>query len=96
MRRRRKPAHDRFPLPWQLELVCWVIGIASVPFAVWWFINEISSPAETFAEMLGVSIDTQPIIDSARPLIWVFAFIVIVRVRCWLRRMIANRLSELI
>ena len=94
MSRRHSQSLCDFPLPWQLELGFWVIGLMCVPVAMWWFINEITSPAETFAAILGVRADTQPIVDSAQPFIWLFGFIVGVRVRCWLRRIVVDQLNK--
>lgn len=96
MRRRRTQATATFPLPWPLEVVFWVIGLACVPVAIWWLVNEITSPAETFGAILGVPVESQGIVESAQPLIWLFGFAVGVRVRFWVRGLFVDRLNRLL
>jgi hypothetical protein len=62
---------------------------------MWWFINEITSPAEMFGTILRTPVDTHPIVEAAQPLIWVFSLAVGVRVRFWLRRIVVDRLSKI-
>lgn len=94
MSRRHVCLQEDFPLPWPVEVGLWVFGLMCVPLGMWWFINEITSPAETLGAILGVSVDTQGIIGSAQPLIWLFGFLVGVRVRCWLRRIVVHQLNR--
>lgn len=96
MSRRRFHSHEDFPLPWHLEVFFWVVGLACVPIAIWWFINEITSPAATFGALFGVPVETQGIVDSAQPMIWLFGLLVGVRIRCWLRRAVLNRLNQVL
>lgn len=96
MSRRRRQSHDDFPLPWQLEVVFWVIGILCVPIAMWWFINKITSPAEVLGAVLAAPVDTRGIVEAVQPLIWIFGLIVGVGVRCWLRRIVVDRLNRVL
>ena len=96
MRRPRFQQPETFPLPWQLEAIFWLIGLACVPFAIWWLVNEMTSPAETFGAILGLRVESQGIVDSVQPLIWLFGFVVGVRVRCWVRGVVVDRLNRLL
>ncbi len=96
MSRRRNYSQEDFPLPWQLEAVFWLIGLLSVPIAMWWFINEITSPGRTLGVMLGVPVETQSLVDSFRVFIWIFPLLIGVRVRCALRRAVVDRLNRLV
>ena len=94
MSRRRRDQFDDFALPWELEIPFWLIGIVCVPIAMWWLTSEITSPAETLGTMLRVTVDTRGIVESAEPLIWISGLIVGIRVRCWLRRLVVDRLNR--
>ena len=94
MSRRRRDQYDDFSLPWELEIPFWVIALVCVPIAMWWFTNEITSPAEMLGTMLGVTVDARGIVESAQPLIWIFGLIVGVRVRFWLLRIVVDQLKK--
>lgn len=94
MSRRKNHPYEDFPLPSHLEIALWVVGLMCVPIGMWWFINEITSSAETLGAMLGVSVDPRGIVDSAQSLIWIFGLIMGVRVRCSLRRIVVDRLNK--
>lgn len=81
------------PLP--LEIVFGAIGLLAVPFAMCWFVNEITSPGLAFSEIVGVPVDIQGMVDSSVPLIWIFGLIFGWRVRCWIRRQFVRRLNRL-
>lgn len=74
----------------------WIVGIVCVPLGMWWITNEITSPATMFGQMLGVTVDTQNLVESFRPVILLFGLIVGWRVRCGLRRVIVNRLNRIV
>jgi hypothetical protein len=94
MSRRRNHLQEDIALPWQAELGFALIGLICVPFAMWWFINEITAPAQFFSEMLGAPVDLHIVVESGKPLIWIFGLIVGWRVRCWIRRQVLHRISR--
>jgi hypothetical protein len=94
--RRSKHEEQEWTLPWQIEVVFWVVGLFCIPIGVWWITNEITSPATMLGEMLGVTVETQNIVEPLRPFILLFGLLVGWRVRCWLRRMFVQRLNTLV
>ena len=94
MPRRDRYPHEDFPLPWQIEGIFWFIGILCVPLGMWWMLNEITSPAVMFSDVLGVAVNTQPIVDVARPFMWIFGLLIGIRVRCWLRNVVVDHLNK--
>jgi hypothetical protein len=94
MSRRHSYLDEDFPLPWPLEVAFWVFGLICGLLAMWWLTSEIISRAETLGTMLGVHIESRSFVDSAQPLIWLFGFVVFVRVRCWLRRIVVNSMNK--
>src|SRR5260370_14999493 len=95
MRIGKESTEPSFLLPWQVELALWFFGLICVPIGMWWFTNEITSPATMLGEMLRVPVDTQKFVEPFRPMIWIFGALVGWRVRCWLRRMLVQRLIGL-
>ena len=84
-----------FPLPWQIELVFWIIGLICVPMGMWWITNEITSPATMFGQMLGVEVKPG-LAEPFLPMIVIFGLIFGWRVRWWLRRVLTDRLDRLL
>lgn len=94
MSRRHSYSDEDSPLPWPLEVAFWVFGLICGLLAMWWLSGEVTSPAETLGKILGVPVESQGIVDSAQPLIWLFGLVVTVRGRCWLRRVFVDRLNK--
>jgi hypothetical protein len=94
MRRRRRYPDQEFPLPWQIEGIFWFIGLLCVPLGMWWMLNEITTPAAMFSDMLGIAVDTQPVVEVAPPLIWIVGILLGVRIRCWLRTVVVEQLNK--
>jgi hypothetical protein len=61
---RRIRSQDEFdwPLPWQVEVGLAVIGLICVPFGMYWFTKEITSPATMLGQVFNIQVDVQPII----------------------------------
>ena len=83
-------------MPWQIELVFWVVGLLCIPVGIWWITKEITSPATVFGEMLGVTVDTQNLVEPFRPVILLFGLLVGWRVRCWLRQTLVKKLDKMV
>jgi hypothetical protein len=96
MNRRYSHSYEDFALPWQLEVALWVLGLICGLLARWLVMYAITSRAAAFGMTLGVRVETQTIIGPVQPLLWVFALIVGVRIRCWLRRIVIKRVSNII
>jgi hypothetical protein len=96
MARRRHREESEWPLPWQIEIIFWIVGLLCVPLGIWWITNEITSPATMFGQMLGVTVDTQNIVEPFRPAILLFGLIIGWRVRCGLRRMLVDKLDRIV
>jgi hypothetical protein len=83
-------------LPWQIELALCFWGLICVPIGMWWFTNEITSPATMLGEMFNVPVDTQRFIEPFESMVLVFGVLVGWRVRCWLRRALVDRLNRIV
>ena len=95
-RRVRSRQELDWPLPWQIEVGLAVIGLICVPFGMYWFTKEITSPATMLGQLFNIPVDVQPLITAFRPMIWIFGVIIGWRVRCWLRRSIVDRLNRIL
>jgi hypothetical protein len=96
MDRHRTHQHYELPLPWQIELGLWLVGLLCIPFGMWWITNEITSPATMFGEMLGVTVNIQNLVEPFRPVILLFGLLIGWRVRCWLRRALVEPLDRIV
>ena len=92
----RSAEESDWPLPWQVELVFWLVGLVGVPIGMWWLTSEVTSPATMLGKMMGVTVDTQSFVEPFKPLILVFGVLFGVRVRCLLRRAILDRLNRIL
>jgi hypothetical protein len=95
-RRRRFQSQNEldWPLPWQIELACGIIGLICVPLGMCWFVQEITSPATMLGQIFNVRVDVEPILTALRPMVGIFGVIVGWRVRCWLRCNFVRRLNR--
>ena len=96
MARRRNHDKTEWPLPWPIELLFWVVGLVRVPLGMWWMTNEITSPATMFGQILGIEVDTRPMVEPFKLWILLFGLLVGWRVRCWLRRTVLRRLNNIV
>ena len=95
MRRSRRP-DENILLPWPIEIVFAVAGLVCVPFAMWWFLGEITAPAIQFGKALGVAVDVQPVIIALEPMIWIIGVIVGFRVWFFLRKWFIGKVNSVL
>jgi hypothetical protein len=95
-RRIRSRYELNWPLPWQIEVAFAVIGVICIPFGMYWFTMEITSPATMLGQVVNMPVDVQPIVTAFKPMIWIFGLIIGWRVRCWLRRVAIHQLNRIL
>jgi hypothetical protein len=95
-RRKRAQGELNWPVPWQVELGFAVIGLICVPLGMYWFVNEITSPAAMVGQAFNFPVDVQPMVTAVQPMTWIFGLIIGWRVRCWLRRRVIKQLNRIV